>query len=180
MVVVALDAAAAVLLAVAGAAKLRTPGPAAAMLVGLWPRLRPLRRARLAARGAGIVELGAGLAVLAGGGRPALLLLAACYLALSAVALRLLSRGEPVPCGCFGAADGAVGAAQVVVDLAALAVAGWGLLRAAPGPAALFDPGVLAGVTATGQVLLLAALGYLAITALPALATARHALEELR
>ena len=58
----ALTAAAAVLLAVAGVAKLRTPAPAASMLVGLWPRLRPLSRARAVARGAGAVELCVGLA----------------------------------------------------------------------------------------------------------------------
>jgi hypothetical protein len=180
MVVAALAGAAAVLLVVAGAAKLRTPGPAAVMLVGLWPALRPLRRARRVARLAGTVELATGLAVLAGGGRAALTLLAGCYLVLAAVAVRLLTRDERVPCGCFGAADGAVGAGHVAVDLAAFAVAVWGVARAPSGLATLFDAGPLTGITATGQAVLLAALGYLVITALPALTAARRALEEIK
>jgi hypothetical protein len=169
--------AAAILLVVAGAAKLRTPGPAGTMLVGFWPALRRLRRARAVARTAGAVELGAGLAVLAAGGRVTAAVLAACYLALTVVAVRLAARAEPAPCGCFGAADGDVGPAHIVVDVAALAIAVAALVRPVGSVADLFTGGTLTGLTLAAQAVLLAALGYLSITALPALAAARRTLE---
>jgi hypothetical protein len=136
-----------------------------------------LRRARGIARGAGLVELGAGLAVLAVGGRIALALLAFCYLVLTAVAVRLATGERPAPCGCFGAADGTVGRAHVALDVAGLVAAVAGLVHPPGGVAALFDHGGLVGVTALGQALLLTALGYLSITALPALAASRRAVE---
>lgn len=177
MIIAALSAAAAVLLAVAGVAKVRTPGPAATMIVTVWPRLRPLRRARLVARAVGVVELGSGIAVLAVGGRVPAVLLIACYLALAAVALRLALGAEHASCGCFGAADGEVGAAHVVLDLCGVGIAVAACVRP-PGPiTALFADGVLSGLTLCAQALLLAALGYLSITALPALTAARRPLE---
>ncbi len=111
------------------------------------------------------------------GGHVATAALAACYLVVTAVAVRLVLRGEPAPCGCFGAADGDVGPAHVVLDVAALGIA---LVAAVAGPAGITgwgDHGALTGLTAAGQAVLLAALGYLSITALPALTTARRALE---
>jgi hypothetical protein len=177
MVIGALCAAAAVLLIVAGLAKFRTPDPAAAMIVLLWPRFRPLHRARVVARAAGAVEFGAGLATLTAGGRIAVALLAACYLVLTAVAIRLATGPKKAPCGCFGAADGTVGAPHVVLDLAGLTVAVFGCVRPPGAVPALFDDGALTGVTVTAQVLLLAALGYLSITALPALSAARREAE---
>ena len=174
MLLTALTGAAAILLAVAGFAKLRTPGPAAAMLAGLG--LRP-RRARPAARCAGAVEVGVGVSALAVGGHVATAALAACYLALTGVALRLALGGEPAPCGCFGAADGDVGPAHVVLDVAALATAVVGAVAGTSGITSWTAHGTWAAVIAAVQAALLAALGYLSITALPALATARRALE---
>src|SRR4051794_9106 len=112
--------AAAVLLLVAGAAKLRTPGPAAAMIVTFLPGMR---RARRLARATGLVEFAAGAATVAFGGRIAAVALAACYLLLLAVAVRLASADERAACGCFGAADGVVGPAHVLLDLAGLGIA---------------------------------------------------------
>ena len=166
--------AAAALLAVAGLAKLRTPGPAAAMIVGLWPRLRPLRRARAIARTAGVVEIGVGVATLAVGNRAALSLLVACYLVLTVLAVRLARGAQQVACGCFGAADAPVGAAHVVVDLACLGVACWAFVEASSGVSGLYERGIGVGLVGTAQALLLAALGYLCITALPALSAARR------
>lgn len=177
MVITALSGATALLLVVAGAAKLRTPGPAAGMLVGLTPRLRPLRRARRVARGAAVVELAAGLSLLAFGGPIPAAVLAACYLALTVVALRLATAPEAAPCGCFGAADGDVGIAHVALDVCGLAVGVAAVVHPAGGVAALFDAGVAAGITACLQAAVLAALGYLSITALPALAAARRTVE---
>ena len=179
MLVAALIAAAAVLLVVAGAAKLRTPGPAARMLVGLTPRLRPLRRARTLARAAGTVELGTGLAVLAVGGRAAAVALCGCYLVLTVVAVRLALGDESAPCGCFGAADGAVGPAHIVLDLAALGVGVAALVHPVGGVADLFGDGAVTGLTVVAQAALLAALAYLSITALPALTATRRPVENL-
>jgi hypothetical protein len=173
----ALGAAAAVLLIVAGLAKFRTPAPAAAMIVMLWPAIRPARHARRLARCSGIVELAAGLATLAWGGRATLALLTACYLVLTAVAIRLATGRQRAACGCFGAADGTVGLPHVVLDLVCLTIATWGCVRP-PGPvSALFGSGALTGIAVTAQALLLAALGYLSITALPALSAARRQVE---
>jgi uncharacterized membrane protein YphA (DoxX/SURF4 family) len=171
VIVGALSGAAAVLLIVAGLAKLRTPAPAAAMIASFS---RGLRRPRLLARVSGAVECLLGVAALTLGSGPALIALAAGYAVLTAVAVRLATRPQRTACGCFGTADGAVGAPHVVFDLACLAGAVAGAIRP-PGPAtALFDSGPLIGVTVTGQALLLAVLGYLSITALPALVAARR------
>jgi hypothetical protein len=177
VIVGALSAAAAILLVVAGVAKVRTPAPAAAMIALLWHRAP---RPRLLARAAGVVETLAGLFALAGGGRIALSVLAGCYLVLTVVAVRLAVGPQRAPCGCFGAADGTVGTAHVVFDLACLGAAVCGFVRPPGSVLELFDGGTLAGVTVVGQTLLLAALGYLSITALPALAAARREVEGLR
>jgi len=173
----AMTDAAAALLVVAGLAKLRTPAPAAGMLVALWPRLLPMARARAVARGAGAVEVGVGVAAVCVGGRIPMAILAACYLALTALAVRLATGAQRTSCGCFGAADGAVGAAHVLLDGSAAAVALAAVFVAPDNVAALFHAGVGVGVTSVVQAALLAALGYLSITSLPALAAARRTLE---
>lgn len=175
MVECAVLVAAALLLLVAGAAKLRTPDPAAAMIRRMW-RIRPAS-GRVGARAVAVIELATAVAVLATGSRAAAIALAVCYLVLTVVAVRLALGAERTACGCFGAADGAVGPAHVTLDLAALAVAVWASIRAPGTAAALFDHGALVGVTACAQAGLLAALGYLSITALPALAAARRSVE---
>jgi hypothetical protein len=177
VIVGALSAAAAVLLVVAGVAKIRTPAPAAAMIVLLLPRMR---RGRVVARAAGTVEMAAGLVALVFGGRVALAVLAGCYFVLTLVAIRLATGPQRAPCGCFGAADGTVGTAHIVFDSICLAAAVAGVVRPPGSVFALFDGGTLAGVTVVAQVLLLAALGYLSITALPALSVARHEVEGVR
>jgi hypothetical protein len=177
VIVGAFCAAAAVLLVVAGVAKIRTAAPAAAMIVLLLPRIR---RGRVIARVTGAVEVMSGLVALATGGRVALAVLAGCYLVLTLVATRLATGPQHAPCGCFGAADGTVGAAHVVFDSICLAAAVAGLVRAPGSVFALLDGGTLAGVIVVGQALLLAALGYLSITALPALSAARREVEGVR
>lgn len=174
MTVGALSAAAAVLLAVAGLAKLRTPAPAAAMIATVLHRRR---RSLVIARLTGLAELVVGALALALGDRLAMALLMTAYLVLTAVAVRLATGPQRAACGCFGAADGEVGPAHAGFDLACLAAAVAGLVRPPSSVVALFDEGALAGVTLVGQVLLLAALGYLSITALPALSAARREVE---
>ena len=94
------------------------------------------------------------------------------------VVLGLLTRGRGTSCGCFGAAESPVGAAHLVVDVAATAVAALAAARP-PGPlAGLTDQPAATVVTGLGQVCLLAGLAYLSITALPATAAARRHVEE--
>lgn len=173
----ALLAAAALLLFVAGVAKVRTPGPAAQMLVTVWPRIRPVRRARLVARTVGVIEGAAAVATLVTGSRAAIVVLLLCYLVVTAVAVRLAFGRERASCGCFGAADGAVGVPHLVVDVAAVMVAAWAAARPPGGVGSLFDDGALTGVTLVLQVVLLTALAYLSLTALPALVAARRTVE---
>lgn len=170
----ALSAAAAVLLAAAGLAKLRTPAPAATMIATvLHRRRRPLLIARLA----GVAELVVGFVSLAVGNRLAMALLVAAYLVLTVIAVRLATAPQRAACGCFGAADGTVGLAHIAFDLACLGAAVAAFVRRPSSVIALFDQGALVGVAVIGQVLLLAALGYLSITALPALSAARREVE---
>lgn len=175
-----LAAAAALLLTVAGLAKLRAPAPAAAMIVSLVPALtrrRPAVRAFI--RGAGVGEVAVGVAFLTAGGRIPATLLAAAYLAFTAIALRLATRAADTSCGCFGAVDSPVGAAHVVLNLVCLGVATAAVVRPASALGGLLHRSLPVGLIGGAQVLLLAWLGYLAITALPALASARR-LEEAR
>jgi hypothetical protein len=176
----ALLAAAALLLFVAGIAKLRTPGPAAQMLVTVWPQLRSVRRARMGARLVGIVEAGASVATMAIGTRAAIVLLLVCYVGVTAVAVRLAFGSGRTSCGCFGAADGAVGVPHLVVDAIAVAITVWAAARPPGDLATLFDHGALTGVTVVFQVVVLTALAYLSLTALPALVAARRTVEGVR
>jgi hypothetical protein len=110
-------AAACLLLAFAGVAKLRRPdgtGSAAAAI--------GLPSSPVAVRGLGAVELvaaGVGLAL----GGPTALAVAAIYFALAAVAARLLIRSPGTNCGCLGASDSPVSIGHVVVDGVAVVAA---------------------------------------------------------
>jgi len=178
-VIGSLQLAAALLLAGAGVAKLRSPDQAAAMLRKAWrpTRLRGSAR-RMLVRTGGVVELAVGVLVIVTGGRVAAVLLGCCYLAFLLVAGRLLRGGQRTSCGCFGATDSPVGVGHIVVNLAAVAIAGAALARA-PGPVGgLFDGSALTGVIGVGQAVLLGYLAFLSITALPALVAARRRLLE--
>lgn len=171
-----LAAAAALLLAVSGAAKVRHPGPAAAMLVRLLHRpARDRAGAALLVRGTGLGELAVGLALVVTGSRVAAVLLAAAYAGFAAVAVLLLRTGAGrTSCGCFGAADSPIGPAHLVLTAAGAAAGVAAAIH--PSGAGLFHGGHLVVVTGWAQAVLLAALGYLAVTALPALLAARRPL----
>jgi Methylamine utilisation protein MauE len=115
--------AACALLVVAGAGKVLHPRPArvAAGAAGL-------PASGSAVVGFGLVEVVAGGAGVVLGG-PAALAVAACYLALTFVALRLLRRAPSTPCACLGSPKATVTRAHVAVDLAAAGVA----IAAVPG-----------------------------------------------
>jgi hypothetical protein len=133
-------AVAALVLAVAGAAKLRSPGGAA----------RALAAAGVSVPGAAVrivagAELALAALVLLAPGRAACALLTAMYAALALVAGTLARRGAA--CGCFGGGDDAPATAAHVWLSAALAlVAGAGIAWPAHGIGWLFTgrPGVAA------------------------------------
>jgi hypothetical protein len=169
---------AALLLSVSGLAKLRAPGPAAAMLAGLWQAARPgaVRRSVLDAlvRGVAVLEVGAGAAAIAIGSGWAYTAVGAMYSAFAVVVAVAMRRGASASCGCFGSADAPLGRAHLVVDVAAATVAFAAASTSPPPLGALsgLSPGVAA--VAVGQTLVLTWLVYLSITALPALAAARR------
>ena len=166
----ALAAAAALLLVGSGLAKLRAPAPVARTLVVLLPALgRRRRRLPALARVLGAAELAVGTAVLAFGGVLPFALLAAAYVAFAGVAIRLRTGDRAVPCGCFGRVDAPVGAAHIVLTAGCAAVAA-AAATGSVGPAGgLLEHSAFVAAVGLAQVVLLAWLGYLAITALPAL-----------
>lgn len=176
-----LGAAAALLLAGAGIGKLLAPDAAARMLVRAWPGGLSARSARgvrhwsgPAVRAAGIAEVLVAAAFLARGGSVAAALLAGCYLMFGVVTVQLMRSGERTSCGCFGRAESPVGRAHLAVNVACCAVA----LAAVAQPVAplggLTGAEPATAVIGAAQAVLLAWLGYLTITALPALAAARR------
>lgn len=169
-------AAAAVLLLVSGFAKLRTPDAAATMVGGLVPRIRRHRRAvRFAVRLGGAVEVCVGAAFLVTGSRWSAALLASAYLLFVGVALVLVKRGATgTSCGCFGSASSPVGLPHVLLTAVALAAAAATCARPTGAFGGVFTAASTDAIVGALQIGLLAWLGYLSITALPALAAARR------
>ena len=169
-----LDLAAALLVLAAGAGKLRAPAPATAMLRRALPgRLRFAARPG-AVRVAGLVEFAVAGAVVLSGTRVALALLAAAYLGFLAISIRAVAAGASTSCGCFGRSDTPVGTAHLVLNGLALAVVLAGVARPPGAWGGLLHHAALPGAIGLAQAALLAALGYLAITAAPALAAERR------
>jgi hypothetical protein len=125
-VVVGVTWLAAALLALAGARKVRAPGPTVeavrtAGLPGSAPAVRVL----------GSVEVVVAGAVLLHGGRVGAVALCLLYLSFAGFLLRLRAHGGAgVSCHCLGAARSPVGRSHVVVDAAVVVVAA----MAAAGP----------------------------------------------
>jgi hypothetical protein len=120
----------AVVVVVGGAAKLVSPGAFAATLGALG-----LPGGRLAARVAGVVEIGIGGTALVIGGRVPAAALAALYAAFAVVVVAARRRGAE-SCGCFGSVAAPPSAVHVVVNATSAAVA---LAAAAVGVEALPD-----------------------------------------
>ena len=167
----ALELAAALLLAAAGTAKVVAPSPAAAMLRRVLP---PARHLPAVVRIGGAVELAIGTSVAVTGSRWSTLLLALAYAAFAVVAARLIRLGARQSCGCFGRTDSPVGWPHLALNVVAVAVAIAAAVRPAGPAGGLFEHGTLAGTVGLGQAGLLAYVGFLSITALPALAAARR------
>jgi hypothetical protein len=159
-------AAACVVLAVAGIAKLRRPvgtRPAAAAL--------GLPASPGAVRALGVFELAFALAGLALGGAAAAMV-AAVYGALAVAAARLLVRAPGTACGCLGVSDAPVSPTHIVVNVVAAAAA---LCAAAGGPP-------FASVSGAGErvafVLLVGCCAALVTAVLDVLPTLRPSLEQ--
>jgi hypothetical protein len=167
---------AALLLLPSGVAKIKTPGPSSAMLRGLRvAALRPLT-GRTPMRLLGAAELAVGAAFVVAGGRIAAVALAVLYAAFVVVVAVALGRGARTSCGCFGSTDAPIGRAHLGVDVVALAAAGVSITRPAGALGGLTGLSGVHAVIGGGQVVVLAMLAYLCITALPSLAAARRAL----
>jgi hypothetical protein len=117
-------AAACLLLAFAGAAKIYRPRGTTPAATALGLPASPM-----AVRTLGVVEVSVAVAGLAVGGIAALLV-AAVYLALAAAAWRLLVRAPGTACGCLGVSEAPVTVPHVIVNFAAVIAA---LLASAAG-----------------------------------------------
>lgn len=122
---------AAVVIAVSGLAKLRSPGPFAALLRSIG-----LPGGPLTARVAGLVELVLGAAAVLVGGPVLAAAVGAAYLVFAG-AIVAARRSGTESCGCFGAASAPPSAVHLVVNLLAAAIAIAAAL--AGGPPGLWD-----------------------------------------
>ncbi|HXH55768.1 MauE/DoxX family redox-associated membrane protein [Iamia sp.] len=163
--------AAAFVLAVAGAAKLRRPAPTGLALAraGL-PGSDPIVRAL----GAAEVVVAAGTVALGGPWAAPLALLYVGFAAFTTLQVVSARRtGEVADCGCFGERSAPVGATHVAANLALAAIGLWALVAPTAGVAASLDAslGATVGVVALG--LLAAAAIRALLTDLPALTAAQ-------
>ncbi|GAC1361791.1 MAG: hypothetical protein NVSMB32_01250 [Actinomycetota bacterium] len=153
---------AALLVVAAGAVKVRSPGPTAAVLTQAGLKVGPA----LARCGAG-GELALGVWALTSS-RLAAAGLALSYLAFAIFVGLARRAGSPVSsCGCFGRADVAPGTTHVILNLSAAALCAWAASRLHPGVIEALGQQPL---TALGVVLVgatTAYLTYLVMTALP-------------
>jgi hypothetical protein len=176
---IGLLSAAALLLAAAGLAKLRQRSPArSAFAAAAVPGARRLP-AGLANRLSGTVELAVAAVVLGAGGRLAGVLIALCYGLLAALSARMVAIEFGQDCGCFNRPS-PVTHWHTGVNLTGALI---GVLAAVlPARSLLAE---LARQPVSGAALLLASvllayLGYLTMTALPALRAAAADLEMVR
>ena len=156
----------AVLLAVAGAAKVADPAATSAALQGA--RLVSDRRL---VRLLGVGEIALAVAVLGLGGSVPAALLAVSYAVFAGFAYRQSRQGEG--CGCFGVSDAPATRLHVAINVLGAALAAGAALRPGSSLLAVFGDGVFQALLIAGVLLLAAAALRLALTALPELAVAR-------
>ena len=166
-VLTALHAAAAVLLVIAGGAKLARPVPTAQLLSSLGV---PAGRGVVLAIGAG--EIALGLAALLVGGPGPSIAVGLVYLCFAVVVARAMRVGAP-SCGCFGRVDAPPSIVHVVGNLAFAVVS----FAAAAGdtPLEVMDAQPAAGLLFVLAVGVVAGLSLVAFTALPEALGARGA-----
>ena len=155
--------AAAGLLVVTGAAKLRSPGGVAAALAGAR-----LPSSRGLARALGAVEVGVGAAALVQP-RPLAPAVAVLYLLFAAFIVRALTSGLPVAsCGCLGERETPPSAVHAALDLAAAGAAVLVAASSVPATADFLGGLPLNGVPLALLVAVCVLLAYAALAHLPA------------
>lgn len=176
---ISLVSAAALLLAVAGLAKLRQPAPIRSALAAAGIPGAQRLGAKVATRLSGAVELTVAAVALLVGGRIAAALVALAYLVLAGLSARMMSIESGQDCGCF-AKPVAVSHWHTAVNLSCMLAGLIALAVPADSPISLLGQ---SPVTASAQLLAAAVLAYLAyllMTALPELLTATADLEVAR
>lgn len=164
----------AVLLGVAGVTKVLRPAPTGRAARALDLAIPLLLRGSPAVRLLGVLEVAVALGVLLVGGVIAAAALASAYLLLTAVTVRLLRVAPDSDCGCFGTAQEPVSRAHVVVNAACALVAGAAIVLPQPSlTGALATTGAATGIALVVVTGVLATLLGAALTALPALVSAR-------
>ena len=168
-------AAMAVLLAVGGLSKLARPaGTARALAAASLPH--QAWAVRVGAAGEVVVGLGALLV----GGPVGPLLVAAAYLVFIAFLRRSMQKARGAgSCGCFGAEEAPPSPIHVGFDVLAAAVAAGAAVTGWPGVGAVLADQPGAGIPFVILVGVIAFLGYLTMTALPAVLTAQDRVEVL-
>lgn len=165
--------AAAFLLITAGAAKLIRPAPTARAAAESRIPGSTLITRRWVVRFVGLLELVAGTAVLLLGGPWTAAGLAVIYLVLAITVRLLLREGPDRDCGCFGRESEPANRAHLVVNVVGAAIGLAAVLAPVPGvgPALIENP--LQTMVLLAAAVVLARLGYLAMTVLPTLSRLR-------
>ena len=167
--------AAAILLGVAGLGKLLRPAPTSRAVIAAETPGASVLSALPVVRLLGLLEIViAGMVLGAGGPVPAALL-AISYLLLAVVAWRMISLAPGQDCGCFGTSSEPSSWSHVVVNVVNAVAAVVGVLAvvfAQPSLGDLVEQQGAQSLLLLGGSVLLAWLGYLALTALPALSRA--------
>lgn len=156
----------AVLLAIAGTAKITDPAATSAALQGA--RLVSDRRL---VRVLGLGEMALAVAVLVAGGRLPALVLALAYAVFAVFAHRQSRQGAG--CGCFGESDAPATRLHVALNVGGAGVAAVAAWRPAPSLVSTLDRGLFESVLVVTVLVLAAAALRLVLTALPELAVAR-------
>ena len=163
----------AVLLGLAGVAKLRRPAGATRALDRLhppgWNVVGQLPIARLL----GVAEVIIAVSAVVNGGRAWAVVLTVVYLAFTAVCWRL-AAGPDTDCGCFGVEGSPVSRVHVWVDVGFTASAAVTVIAPAEGIGADLAAGP-AGLVLLAEVAVLVSLGFVLFTAFPELVAARRA-----
>lgn len=168
-----LCAAAALLLIGSGLAKMRSPQHSLATVGVVLRHNVSGRSVRIAlVRALAGAEMAAGAGFLAVGGRVPAIAMALLFAMFAGIAATLLAAPGRVSCGCFGRPDAPVGVTHVIVNVLSCAAAVTCAVRPVGPLAGFMTSSALVTIVGLTQVVLLAALGFLSMTALPAMTAA--------
>ncbi|MGY6500674.1 MAG: MauE/DoxX family redox-associated membrane protein [Acidimicrobiales bacterium] len=156
--------AAALVVLVAGVAKIRTPSATAGLL-------RPLLgdAARPAAVALGVVEVGVGAAAISIGSAPVAAALAGAYGVF--LGISLWARGSGASCGCFGETSTRPDIVHIALVAAGLVAATGAALTGSGGAVSLISDGAV-GAASVGSGLLAGALAIVLLTVVPTVRSA--------